>query len=62
MEVNIDQNKCIGCSLCSDLFPEIFLMKKDKAVLRMKSLPDKFAFPCKAMHSQCPVEAIELLD
>lgn len=28
----VDQEKCIGCSLCAELAPEVFKMDGDKAV------------------------------
>jgi len=60
MELNIDKDKCLCCNMCSDLCPEMFIMKNKRAVSRMSKVPENYIFPCKAILSQCPAEAITI--
>lgn len=32
--VYVDEEKCIGCMLCADLYPEIFEMKDGKSIVK----------------------------
>jgi len=57
MKVKIDREKCIGCSECSDICPNVFELKDGKAYAREEET-DK---PCaKEAESICPVQAIKI--
>lgn len=58
MKPKIDQNKCIGCGLCTSICPDCFEMKGSKAsvVGDCKDVEDK----CKEAAESCPVQAITL--
>ncbi|MCF7873545.1 MAG: ferredoxin [Candidatus Omnitrophica bacterium] len=60
MKIIIDENACIGCGLCINLCPEIFVLQ-DNNIAKVKSKE-----PCdKNLHkiaSQCPVNAILIKD
>ncbi|MCF7894922.1 MAG: ferredoxin [Candidatus Omnitrophica bacterium] len=60
MKIIIDENACVGCGLCVNLCPEVFLLK-DNNIAKVKSEE-----PCdKNLHkiaSQCPVNAILVKD
>ena len=54
--VNVDQNKCIGCGLCTATCPDVFEMGDDgKAKIKEGAKPDE---KCKEAANSCPVQAI----
>ena len=56
--VNVDQNKCIGCGLCTATCPDVFEMGDDgKAKVKEGSKPDD---KCKEAANSCPVQAISV--
>lgn len=55
--LTIDQDACIGCTLCSKTYPEVFIMKNNKATITTLSFEfdqDKIS---KSI-SECPANAI----
>jgi ferredoxin len=53
----VDLDLCIGCGSCSELCPDVFETKDDKAYVIG---PDKCeACDCQAAADSCPVEAIK---
>ncbi|MDO8663183.1 MAG: ferredoxin [Candidatus Omnitrophota bacterium] len=58
MKAIVDQDKCIGCTLCTQISPEVFRMEGDKAIAYTNPIPDGLIDACKDAASQCPVEAI----
>lgn len=58
--VIIDEEKCIGCTLCVRACPEVFKMEGDKAVLLANTVPPGAEDSCKDAVQQCPVEAITI--
>ena len=58
MKVRVDQELCVGCSLCVNTCPEVFEMKEDKAVIKMSDVPVEREDCSKQSKDECPVEAI----
>jgi len=53
--VKVDQNKCIGCGLCSGLCPDIFQMNADNKSTVVKEEVNECS---KNAAESCPVGAI----
>ncbi len=60
MTVTVDQETCIGCTLCTQICPEIFKMESDKAVVYRNPVPDELNAECKRTAEGCPVNAITI--
>jgi len=60
MKVTVDEETCIGCSLCVDTCPEVFEMNDDKARVKVDEVPEDVAPTCREAAENCPVEAIEI--
>jgi len=59
MTVKVDQEACIGCGVCSDICPQVFEMKDDKAdVLKGANCDD--AGCCQEAADSCPTSAITI--
>ena len=62
MRAVVDPDKCIGCTLCTQICPEIFKMEEDKAVAYLNPVPEKNINSCRQAAEQCPVEAISVIE
>lgn len=61
MKAIVDPEKCIGCTLCTQVCPEVFKMNDDKAVAYLDPLPKEVAEKCgQEAADQCPVNAITI--
>lgn len=60
MRANVDPEKCIGCTLCTQVCPEVFKMDDDKSVAYMNPVPEEVKHACKEAADQCPVNAITI--
>lgn len=61
MRAIVDPEKCIGCTLCTQVCPEVFKMGDDKAVAYLDPLPKELVEKCgRAASDQCPVNAITI--
>ncbi len=58
MKVRVDQDLCVGCGLCTNTCADIFEMKDDKAVSKVKVVPAPSEDCAKQAKDECPVEAI----
>jgi ferredoxin len=62
MKTAIYPDKCIGCTLCATLCPDIYKMEEDKAVVRISVIQGELVACAKNAAAQCPVEAIEITE
>jgi ferredoxin len=62
MKATVDQDTCIGCTLCPQICPEVFKMEGDKAVVYVDPVPKEVEDTCKDAASQCPVNAITVTE
>ena len=58
MKVSVDQDLCVGCGLCVNTCPDVFVMKDDKAVAKVSAVPAAGEDSAKQAKDECPVEAI----
>lgn len=54
----VDQELCIGCGICVDLCPEVFVIQDEKSQVIDEG--NCSSCDCKAAVDSCPVSAIEL--
>lgn len=60
MKAVVDPDVCIGCTLCTQICPDIFRMEGEKAVSYVSPVPKNLEEPCKNAAEQCPVSAIRI--
>ncbi len=59
MNAKVDAEACIGCGVCSDICPQVFEMKDDKAIVIAGTACDD-AGCCQEALDSCPTQAIIL--
>lgn len=60
MKAWVDPDICIGCTLCTQICPEVFKMEGDKAVAFVEVVPKNVEDSCRQAVSDCPVTAIKV--
>ena len=60
MKVRVDPELCDGDEICTQVCPEIFEMEGDKAVAKIKEVPDDLKDCAKEAAESCPPEAITI--
>ena len=60
MKAVVNQETCIGCTLCVQDCPEVFKMQDDKAIVYVDEVPKEVEETCRKAADDCPVSAIEL--
>lgn len=60
MKAWVDPQVCIGCTLCTQICPEVFRMEQDKAVAYREPFSDTLKQACQNAAEQCPVSAITI--
>lgn len=60
MKVHVNQEACIGCSLCVEVCPKVFRMEAAKAVAFVAEPLAELHPLCRKACEECPVQAIEL--
>ncbi|MDR3265415.1 MAG: ferredoxin [Synergistaceae bacterium] len=59
MKIVVDQRKCIGCGVCSQVCPEVFRVNETTSVAEVMA-PDRDV-PCvREAESSCPVSCIRI--
>lgn len=58
MKAAVDAELCVGCGLCADVCPELFVMEEDKAKIKVNPVPEASQDCCKKAKEDCPVSAI----
>ncbi len=59
MKTWVDKEKCIGCSLCSALVPDVFELEEDgKAKAKVEKVPENLEKLVEQAKDMCPVFAI----
>lgn len=62
MKAQVSEELCVGCGLCADVCPELFIMEEDKAKVKTTPVPEA-SFDCsKKAKEDCPVEAINIAE
>lgn len=60
MRVEVDQDTCIGCGLCPEICPEVFMMIDEKAIAYVDPVPVEVEASCENAADECPVVAISI--
>jgi ferredoxin len=58
MKAVVDPEICIGCTLCTQICPEVFKMQGEKAVAYVSLVPAEAEAAAQDAIDQCPVNAI----
>ena len=58
MKAQVDAELCVGCGLCVDVCPDVFVMEGDKAKIKSNPVPNGSEENCNKAKEDCPVEAI----
>lgn len=58
MKALVDPEICIGCTLCTQICPEVFKMQGEKAVAYVSPVPAEAEGAAQDAIEQCPVNAI----
>jgi ferredoxin len=62
MKVKVDEEICVGDETCVEICPEIFEMRENIAVPKMKEVPKELEAKCREAAESCPVLAILIED
>lgn len=60
MKAIVNADTCIGCTLCTQVCPEVFKMEGDKAVTVVDAVPENLKDSAANAAQQCPVNAISI--
>lgn len=60
MKAIVNQETCVGYTLCTQICHEVFKMDNDKAAAHTNPIPDSLIGACKDAAEKCPVEAITI--
>jgi ferredoxin len=60
MKATVKKDVCIGCGLCADTCPEVFVMDDEFNIAKTVSdrVPVELKDKCREATANCPVEAI----
>ena len=62
MKVEVNQDMCIGCGLCTNIAPDVFSMNNDnKAQAKDGEITEKDQTLVEEAANSCPVSAINLI-
>lgn len=58
----VDRDTCIGCGLCSETCPEVFVLDEDSIARVIVETPGHEQYDCVRESAEiCPVEAIAIV-
>jgi len=60
MKASVDAALCVGCGLCIEICPDVFMMKGDFAVVIADPGTPRAETDCRDAKEQCPVNAISI--
>ena len=60
IKVIVDQSLCTGCSLCVDLFPDIFTIDENDLAKGSNDIPESKEDECFVAMDSCPAKAIKV--
>lgn len=60
MKAIVNKDTCIGCELCVESCPEVFVMDGNVAKAKVDEVPAEFESSCREAAENCPVEAISI--
>jgi len=60
VKANVDQDTCIGCTICTQTCPEVFRMEEGKSRAYVPVVPEGSLETCRQAAEECPVSAINL--
>ncbi len=60
MRASVNPEICIGCTLCTQICPEVFKMDGDKSTAYKNPVPDDLKEACERAAKECPVNAITI--
>lgn len=59
MKVSLDQQKCIGCGVCSQICPDVFFLDENEGLARVTR--SETEEPCaREAENSCPVSCIRV--
>jgi ferredoxin len=58
MKATVDETKCVGCGLCAETCPNVFIMSNGLAKVTVQAVKLQDAADCHKAADECPVEAI----
>lgn len=62
MKAQVSEDLCVGCGLCADACPEVFVMEEDKAKVKATPVPESASDCSMKAKEDCPVEAISIAE
>ena len=60
MKAVVDENTCVGCELCVETCPEVFVMDGGLAKVKVDEVPAEAEDACRDAAQGCPVDAISI--
>ncbi len=60
MKAAVDADLCVGCGLCAEICPDVFIMDGDKAIIKADPITPRATTDCRDAKEQCPVLAITI--
>ncbi|MFA5008480.1 MAG: ferredoxin [Candidatus Omnitrophota bacterium] len=60
MKAIVDPDICIGCTICTQVCPEVYKMAGEKVIVYLDSIPEQLESSVQDAANQCPVSAINI--